>query len=221
VNNGSVISSFLKSKIPRERKEAFPISLYVVVQWERRILQSCCPTRDIILLGSFLACLYASLRFSNHGVPSFLITRQFAAYAGARRHLPPGSHLDFIVTASSAEESTAGLLSGFRLWMRRDTCISLQTFHGMSGCSTSCYGFFMFGANPGTYVLCTSFEALTMLCHICVEVRSPGVALSKSDWPFWVDENKWPVLERLVFQWPKQRWFGIKLGQGLRHRHLG
>ena len=61
---GSIISSYLKSKIPRERKEAVPLALYIVLQWERRILQTNCPVRDIILLGSFLACLYASLRFS-------------------------------------------------------------------------------------------------------------------------------------------------------------
>lgn len=41
---GFIISSFLRSKIPRERKEAFPISLYIVLQWERRILQSGCPS---------------------------------------------------------------------------------------------------------------------------------------------------------------------------------
>ena len=62
---GTVISSFLKSKIPRERKEAFPLSLFVVLQWERRILQSNCPTRDVILLGGFLACIFAGLRFSD------------------------------------------------------------------------------------------------------------------------------------------------------------
>ena len=62
---GTVISSFLKSKIPRERKEAFPLSLYVILQFERRILQSNCPIRDIILLGGFLACLFAGLRFSD------------------------------------------------------------------------------------------------------------------------------------------------------------
>ena len=62
---GSIISSYLKSKIPKERKEAVPLALYIVLQWERRILQTNCPVRDVILLGSFLVCLYASLRFSD------------------------------------------------------------------------------------------------------------------------------------------------------------
>ena len=62
---GSIISSYLKSKTPRERKEAVPLALYIALQWERRILQTGCPMRDIILLGSFLVCLYSSLRFSD------------------------------------------------------------------------------------------------------------------------------------------------------------
>ena len=37
---GSIISSYLRSKIPRERKEAVPLALYIVLQWERRILQT-------------------------------------------------------------------------------------------------------------------------------------------------------------------------------------
>ena len=62
---GSMISSYLRSKIPRERREAVPLALFIVLQWERRILQTGCPVRDVILLGGFLACLYASLRFSD------------------------------------------------------------------------------------------------------------------------------------------------------------
>ena len=62
---GSMVSSYLRSKIPRERKEAVPLALYIVLQWERRILQTGCSVRDVILLGVFLVGLYASLRFSD------------------------------------------------------------------------------------------------------------------------------------------------------------
>ena len=62
---GSIISSYLRSKIPRGRREAVPLALFIVLQSERRVLQTGCPMRDVILLGGFLACLYASLRFSD------------------------------------------------------------------------------------------------------------------------------------------------------------
>ena len=55
---GSIISSYLRSKIPRERREAVPLALFKVLQWERRILQTGCPVRDVILVGGFLASLY-------------------------------------------------------------------------------------------------------------------------------------------------------------------
>ena len=129
---GTVISSFLKSKIPRERKEAFPLSLFVVLQWERRILQSNCPTRDVILLGGFLACIFAGLRFSDLQRVSwksivFDYTRQFVEHVGGQRHLLQANHLGFIVTDSSAEESIAGLSNGFSHWTLQDICINPLT----------------------------------------------------------------------------------------------
>eukprot|EP00435_Cladocopium_sp_Y103_P040823 s1556_g11.t1 len=63
--HSAMINSFLVQKIPRDRKEAPPLPLWLLVQWERRILMSSCSTPEIILLGSFLLMAWASLRFSD------------------------------------------------------------------------------------------------------------------------------------------------------------
>ena len=60
-----LIESFLKSRIPKELKESIPISLYTIVQFERRILMSTCTTAEIIMLGSILACVWGGLRFAD------------------------------------------------------------------------------------------------------------------------------------------------------------
>ena len=63
--NSSLVSSFLTRKIPKDRKQAPPLPLWILVQWERRILMSRCPTMEVLLLGSFLIMAWASLRFSD------------------------------------------------------------------------------------------------------------------------------------------------------------
>eukprot|EP00435_Cladocopium_sp_Y103_P070303 s255_g35.t1 len=63
--HSAMINSFLVQKIPRDRKEAPPLPLWLLVQWERRILMSSCSTPEVILLGSFLLMAWASLRFSD------------------------------------------------------------------------------------------------------------------------------------------------------------
>ena len=65
VVHSAMINSFLIQKIPRDRKEAPPLPLWLLVQWERRILMSACSTSEILLLGSFLLMAWASLRFSD------------------------------------------------------------------------------------------------------------------------------------------------------------
>ncbi|CAE7286442.1 unnamed protein product [Symbiodinium sp. CCMP2592] len=62
---GELISSFLKTKLPKDRRESLPLPLYALVQWERRILQRSTPVRDIVLLGAFLVTCWASLRFAD------------------------------------------------------------------------------------------------------------------------------------------------------------
>eukprot|EP00435_Cladocopium_sp_Y103_P033279 s1740_g8.t1 len=65
VVHSAMIQSFLIQKIPRDRKEAPPLPLWLLVQWERRILMSSCSIPEIVLLGSFLLMAWASLRFSD------------------------------------------------------------------------------------------------------------------------------------------------------------
>eukprot|EP00435_Cladocopium_sp_Y103_P038388 s2040_g10.t1 len=65
VVHSAMINSFLIQKIPRDRKEAPPLPLWLLVQWERRVLMSSCSILEIILLGSFLLMAWASLRFSD------------------------------------------------------------------------------------------------------------------------------------------------------------
>jgi len=60
-----LIESFLKSRIPKELKESIPISLYTIVQFERRILMAACTPAETIILGSILACVWGGLRFAD------------------------------------------------------------------------------------------------------------------------------------------------------------
>jgi hypothetical protein len=60
-----LIESFLKSRIPKELKESIPISLYTIVQFERRIFMATCTTAEIVMLGSILACVWGGLRFAD------------------------------------------------------------------------------------------------------------------------------------------------------------
>ena len=60
-----VINSFLQTKIQHERKESCPFPLYVIVQWERRVLCEAASDAEVLILGGFLAILWAGLRFAD------------------------------------------------------------------------------------------------------------------------------------------------------------
>ena len=60
-----LIQSWQKSKIPTDRQESLPLPLYVVVQWERRLLQANIPQHELLTLGSFLLMIWSGLRFSD------------------------------------------------------------------------------------------------------------------------------------------------------------
>lgn len=60
-----LVESFLKSRIPKELKEAAPLPLYVVFHLERRILQSNCSPSEVWLLGAILITLWGGLRFAD------------------------------------------------------------------------------------------------------------------------------------------------------------
>ena len=61
---GSVVNSFLSPQI-HERREAIPLSLYIITQWERRVLMKECTLQEQVILGGFLCLLWAGLRFAD------------------------------------------------------------------------------------------------------------------------------------------------------------
>lgn len=60
-----LVDSFLKTKLSRDRREAPPLPLWLLFQWERRILQSASTVYEIMMLGSFLVITWAGLRFAD------------------------------------------------------------------------------------------------------------------------------------------------------------
>lgn len=64
--NNTLISSFLKGDgIPRDRKEAVPIPLIVLIRWEETIINPSTPSWLKLLLGGYLLACWASLRFAD------------------------------------------------------------------------------------------------------------------------------------------------------------
>ena len=61
----ALVDSFIKIKHPRDKKEAAPFPLWVLVQWERRILQSSCSDIEVLILGTFLFMAFSGLRFAD------------------------------------------------------------------------------------------------------------------------------------------------------------
>ena len=62
---GHLISSFEKQKIPSDRRESLPFPLYIIMKWERRILQSQASHKEVIILGGLLMLCWSGLRFSD------------------------------------------------------------------------------------------------------------------------------------------------------------
>ena len=61
----SLIQSWRHSKVPRDRRESLPLPLYVVIQWERRLLQAGCTSTERLVLGGFLLMIWSGLRFAD------------------------------------------------------------------------------------------------------------------------------------------------------------
>ena len=59
-----VIHAFVVAKRIRDQSEIAPFSLWVIMQFERRILQNT-PPWDIAFLGAVLTCFYGGLRFAD------------------------------------------------------------------------------------------------------------------------------------------------------------
>ena len=60
-----VVSSFCKTKFATERKESLPLPLIVLLQWERRILQSASTVAETLVLGTFLLMAFSGMRFGD------------------------------------------------------------------------------------------------------------------------------------------------------------
>ena len=61
----SLVASFEKQKIPYDRKEALPLPLFTLIQWERRILSSASSLQEVVILGGLLLLAWSGLRFSD------------------------------------------------------------------------------------------------------------------------------------------------------------
>ena len=61
---GSLLNSF-QTKIPHDRRESLPFSLYVLSQFERHILVRETSQDEILILGAFLLLLFSGLRFAD------------------------------------------------------------------------------------------------------------------------------------------------------------
>ena len=59
-----IVNSIFNSK-DYERRESVPLSLFLVSQWERRILMKECSLQEHTMLGGFLCLLWSSLRFAD------------------------------------------------------------------------------------------------------------------------------------------------------------
>ena len=62
---GSLINSFERQKIPADRKESLPYPLFILMKWERRVLQAQASMKEIIILGGLLLLCWSGLRFSD------------------------------------------------------------------------------------------------------------------------------------------------------------
>jgi hypothetical protein len=56
-----LVDSFLKTKVSKDRREAPPLPLWVLFQWERRVLQSAATVYETLMLGAFLLITWAGL----------------------------------------------------------------------------------------------------------------------------------------------------------------
>ena len=60
-----VINAFVVAKHTRDQQETAPFSSWVIMQFERRILQCNTPAWEVAFLGAVLTCVYGGLRFAD------------------------------------------------------------------------------------------------------------------------------------------------------------
>ena len=61
---GSLLTSF-QSKVPHDRRESLPFSLYILSQFERHILVRETSPSDVLILGTFLLLVFSGLRYAD------------------------------------------------------------------------------------------------------------------------------------------------------------
>lgn len=61
---GPLIASF-QMKVPKDRRESLPFSLYILTQFERHILVRETSREDVLILGSYMLLLFSGLRFAD------------------------------------------------------------------------------------------------------------------------------------------------------------
>ena len=61
----SPLVSAFTTRSEGDRTEAVPLSLFVVLSWEKRILPRDCPLHELVVLGGLLLLLWGGLRFSD------------------------------------------------------------------------------------------------------------------------------------------------------------
>ena len=61
----TVVNSFTKTKFTSERRESLPLLLIVLIQWERRVLQSSASTLEVLVLGTFFVMTFSGMRFGD------------------------------------------------------------------------------------------------------------------------------------------------------------
>ena len=64
-STSSLINSFTKEIVIRDRRESLIFPLIVLIQWERRILMSQASVLEIIVLGSLLLMTFSGMRFGD------------------------------------------------------------------------------------------------------------------------------------------------------------
>ena len=61
----SLVDSFLKTKLSKDRREAPLLPHSIIFHWERRILQGVATPYEVIMLGLFLLITWSGLRFAD------------------------------------------------------------------------------------------------------------------------------------------------------------
>jgi len=99
IMDSPLIAHWDKSKIPRDRAEALPLPLYVIIAWERRLLEKGCTLLEKLLLGSFLLMVWSGLRYSDLQRTiwksiSYVTLLNSGPFAGARKLVRKDSRMD-------------------------------------------------------------------------------------------------------------------------------